>query len=152
MLLLDPDKIDESITELQKQSRQSIMGLYKRLLLYQMKTVCLHARSEVAVIMRDLVKLDNWKEQITSIEKDEEHVNNNVSQFRDQEMNARLRDLDRCPRGVRTDLKAITIAVQDLDSDQRQRHGDDKDAAFLNELYGIDPRLKKAAIEDLRVA
>lgn len=149
-LLLNPDKIDESIVELQKSLKKNIVKLYKKLLLYQMKSVCLYGRSQPAVLVRDLVKLDDWKAQITSIEKAAESVRNNVSQFRDQDMSARLRNFDRCLQGVRTDIQALTTAVQDLGNEQRKRHEDDKDKAFLNDLYGVDPRLEKAAVEDLK--
>lgn len=149
-LLLNPDKIDESIIELQKSLRKNIVKLYKKLLLYQMKSVCLYGRSQPAVLVRDLVKLDDWKAQITSIEKAAESVRNNVSQFRDEDMSARLRGFDKCLQGVRTDIQALTTAVQDLGNEQRRRHEDDKDKAFLNDLYSLDPRLEKAAIEDLK--
>lgn len=149
-MLLNQDKIDESITELQASVKKSIVSLYKQLLLYQMKSVCLYGRSVPAVLVRDLVKLDDWKGQVASIQKAAESVKTNVSQFRDEDMSSRLRSLDWCLRGVRTDLQALTIAVQDLSIEQQNRHDDDKDRAFLNDLYSLDPKLEKAAIEDLK--
>ncbi|KAM0550289.1 hypothetical protein ACHAPJ_008959 [Fusarium lateritium] len=149
-LLLDIDKIDKSMIDLQKQLKKSIVKLYKKLLLYQMKSVCLYSRSQVAVILRDVVKLDDWKSQITSIEKAAESVRFNVSQFRAEDVSALLRTIDTCLSDVRIDLQAITVAVQDLDSEQRKRHDEDKDMVFLNQLYDVDPKLEKAAIEDLK--
>lgn len=149
-LLLDPDKIDEPMIELQKGLQKSIVKLYQQLLLYQMKSVCLYGRSQPAVLVRDLVRLDDWKEQIKSIEIATECIRNNVSQFRAEYMSARLWNLDRCLKEVRTDLQAFTTAVYDFGSEQRKRHEDDKDRAFLNDLYGVDPRLEKAALEDLK--
>lgn len=135
---------------MQTSLKKTIVKLYKKLLLYQMKSVCLYGRSQPAVLVRDLVKLDDWKAQITSIEKAAEYVRNNVSQFRDEDMSARLRNIDSCLQGVRTDIQALTTAVQDLGNEQRKRHEDDKDKEFLDNLYSVDPRLEKAAIEDLK--
>jgi len=149
-LLVDPGKVDDSILELQKSLRKGIVKLYKQLLLYQMKSVCLYSCSEPAVILRDLVKLDDWKAQITSIEKAAESVRYSIGQFRDEDMSARLRNLDRCLDGVRTDLQAISTAVLELGNEQRKRHDEDEDKAFLNDLYDVDPRLEKAAIEKIK--
>ncbi|KAH7020382.1 hypothetical protein EDB80DRAFT_887869 [Ilyonectria destructans] len=149
-LVLDPDKVDESLTALQKSLEKSIVKLYKKLLLYQMQSVCLYSRSEAAVVMRDLVKLDDWKAQITSIEKAAEHVRKTVGQFRDEDMSARFCNIDKCLQDVRTDLQALTTAVQDLGLEQSKRHEEDKDKEFLNNLYDIDPKLEKSAIVDLK--
>ncbi|KAH6962498.1 hypothetical protein BKA56DRAFT_661859 [Ilyonectria sp. MPI-CAGE-AT-0026] len=149
-LVLDPDKVDESLTALQKSLDKSIVKLYKKLLLYQMQSVCLYSRSEAAVVMRDLVKLDDWKAQITSIEKAAEHVRKTVGQFRDEDMSARFRSIDKCLKDVRTDMQALTTAVQDFGLEQSKRHEEDKDKEFLNDLYDIDPRLEKSAIVDLK--
>lgn len=150
VLVLDPEKVDESLTVLQKSLARSVVKLYKKLLLYQMQSVCLYSRSETAVVMRDLVKLDDWKAQITSIEKAAEHVRKTVGQFRDEDMSARFRSIDKCLKDVRTDLQALTTAVQDLGLEQSNRHEEDKDKEFLNDLYDIDPRLEKSAIVDLK--
>lgn len=148
--MLQPDNVELSVRDLQKYLRNNIISLYKKLLLYQMKTVCLHSRSQSAVILRDLVKLDDWKAQITSVEKETEKVVQSIAQFRDEEISARLRSLDNCLRGVRTDLQSISAAVQNLGIEQRRRHDGEKDASFLNDLYAVDSRLEKAAIEELK--
>ncbi|KAK7420745.1 hypothetical protein QQX98_002548 [Neonectria punicea] len=68
-LLLDPDKIDESSTALQGLLRCHIVNLYKALLLYQMQSVCLYNKHWAAVILKYLVKLDDWQDRIDSVKK-----------------------------------------------------------------------------------
>ncbi|KAG6367074.1 hypothetical protein INS49_001256 [Diaporthe citri] len=136
-LLLNPDKTDESIVELQKSLKKNIVELYKKLLLYQMKSVCLYGRSQPAVLVRDLVKLDDWKAQITSVEKAAASVRNNVSQFRDEDMSARLRNFDRCLQGVRTDIQALTTAVQDLGNELEKAAIEDLKGGLVKEAHDL---------------
>ncbi|PTB45265.1 hypothetical protein M441DRAFT_129127, partial [Trichoderma asperellum CBS 433.97] len=48
-----------------------LIGLYKILLLYQMKSVCSYYKSRGFVFLRDLAKLDDWDGDIIAIEKAE---------------------------------------------------------------------------------
>ncbi|KAJ3537572.1 hypothetical protein NM208_g6253 [Fusarium decemcellulare] len=149
-LVLDEDKIDRSMKELQNSLKKSISKLYEKLLLYQMQSVCLYSRSEVATILRDLVKLDDWKGKIESIEKEALRVKDNVRQLRDEDTSTRLRNLDICLEGVRTDLQTIASAIRDVGSQQHKLHEEEKDKAFLNQLHDVDPSSEKTAIETLK--
>ncbi|KAH7357690.1 hypothetical protein B0T11DRAFT_215441, partial [Plectosphaerella cucumerina] len=52
---------------LRGQLETRIVQLYQKLLLYQMRTVCLYHRSRVAVFFRDVVVLDDWGGQLDDI-------------------------------------------------------------------------------------
>jgi WD40 repeat protein len=144
-LLFDPN-IDKSLQGLQSSLRGSIVRLYQKLLLYQMKSVCLYGRCEAAVIVRDLFKLDDWKAQITAIENEAERVRKDVAQFGTFHLGSRLETIDQSLQEVRTDLQAITAAIQEFGNEERERNEHDKDTNFIKELSAIQPESVKQDI------
>lgn len=144
-LLFDPN-IDKSLRGVQSSLRGSIVRLYQKLLLYQMKSVCLYGRCEAAVIVRDLFKLDDWKAQITAIENEAERVRRDVAQFGTFHLGSRLETIDQSLQEVRTDLQAITAAIQEFGDQERERNEHEKDTDFIKELSTIQPESVKQDI------
>ncbi|KAF3020284.1 hypothetical protein E8E14_013223 [Neopestalotiopsis sp. 37M] len=144
-LLFDPN-IDKSLRGIQSSLRGSIVRLYQKLLLYQMKSVCLYGRCEAAVIVRDLFKLDDWKAQITAIENEAERVRRDVAQFGTFHLGSRLETIDQSLQEVRTDLQAITAAIQHFGDQERERNEHEKDTDFIKEISTIQPESVKQDI------
>ncbi|KAF7536007.1 hypothetical protein G7054_g4922 [Neopestalotiopsis clavispora] len=144
-LLFDPN-IDKSLWGVQSSLRGSTVRLYQKLLLYQIKSVCLYSRCEAAVIVRDLFKLDDWKAQITAIENEAERVRTDVVQFGAFHLGSRLETIDHSLQEVRTNLQAITTAIQEFGNEERERNEHDKDTNFIKELSAIQPESVKQDI------
>ncbi|UKZ84837.1 uncharacterized protein TrAFT101_000727 [Trichoderma asperellum] len=70
-----------------------LIGLYKILLLYQMKSVCSYYKSRGFVFLRDLAKLDDWDGDIIAIEKAETIFYKDSDVHRKEKMNANLEQL-----------------------------------------------------------
>ncbi|KAJ4180706.1 hypothetical protein NW755_011601 [Fusarium falciforme] len=78
--LLGADGADESTTKLQELLEKHIVSLYKKLLVYQMKSVYLYNKHWAAVLVRDLVKIDDWQDKVDSIKKAEEAIREKIKQ------------------------------------------------------------------------
>ncbi|KAG8664814.1 uncharacterized protein FPOAC1_013594 [Fusarium poae] len=146
-LLLDPGKVDGSIIRLQSLLRRNVIKLYKKLLLYQMQSVCLYNKHWAAVIVRDLFKGDDWQNKVDSIKKAEASLRDDVNQHNSEELKSRLRRIDNTLGRLRLDVKAVESAVQVQTQVLRQVHHDENDQKCLQDLRIVDPEAHKENIE-----
>lgn len=130
-LLLDTGA-SPPLAELRDQLEKHIVQLYQKLLLYQMKSVCLYHRGRVAVFFRDVVKLDNWRGQLDDIKAAEADVQRDSGQYSSLQ--------------ARTHLRDIASAIRR----QEQVHYDEEDKKCLDDLYETDPSRDKTRIEDTK--
>jgi WD40 repeat protein len=146
-LLLNPQGLDHRTLELQKLLRSNIVALYKQLLLFQIQSVCRYSRCEVAVILRDLVKLDDWETRVSTIEDLEQRVRTDVSQYNDENMVMSLRNLDSRLAGVAVTLDKFISVVEQNDKRQHEATEAAADAVFLQQMSELDPSTAKSKIE-----
>lgn len=146
-LLLDPGKVDNSIVRLQSLLRRHIIKLYKKLLLYQMQSVCLYNKHWAAVIVKDLFKADDWQDKVDTIKKVEASLREDVNQHNSEELKSRLRSIDSTLGHLRLDVKAVESAVLGQTQVLRQIHHDEKDEKCLQDLRIVDPEAHKKKIE-----
>ncbi|PNP60635.1 hypothetical protein FNYG_14638 [Fusarium nygamai] len=146
-LLLDPGKVDDSLVGLQNLLRRHVIKLYKKLLLYQMQSVCLYNKHWAAVIIRDLFKGDDWQDKVDSIKKAEASLRDDVNQHNSEELKSRLRRVDNTLGHLRLDVKAVESAIQDQTQLLRQIHHDQNDQKCLQDLRIVDPEAHKENIE-----
>ncbi|GKU12597.1 unnamed protein product, partial [Fusarium langsethiae] len=90
-LLLDENKKEQSSAELRRELETHVVQLYKKLLSYQMKSVCLYHRNRAAVVLRDVFKLDDWARQLNGIKKLEAAVQKDMDQYNTVEIIMQLR-------------------------------------------------------------
>ena len=152
--LLDADGADESTTKLQELLEKHIISLYKKLLVYQMQSVCLYNKRWAAVIVRDLVKLDDWKDKVESIKKAEEAIREKIKQKNSEVLKSRLARIDGKLGHLRLDVQAVTSAVGGVESAVKEQtqgllkiHYDDKDNACLKDLHIVNPQTHKQRLE-----
>ncbi|RSL87190.1 hypothetical protein CEP51_002368 [Fusarium floridanum] len=152
--LLDADGADESTIKLQELLEKHIVSLYKKLLVYQMQSVCLYNKHWAAVLVRDLVKIDDWQEKVGSIKNAEEALRQKIKQKNSEILKSRLACIDDKLRHLRLDVQAVTSAVGgvELAVNEQTRgllkmHYDDKDNECLRDLYIINPQTHKQRLE-----
>ncbi|KAM6508085.1 hypothetical protein FSOLCH5_013284 [Fusarium solani] len=149
-LLLDPGRVDDSIVGLQSPLRHHVIKLYKKLLLYQMQSVCLYNKHWAAVIVRDLFKGDDWQDKVASIKKAEASLRDDVDHFNSEELKSRLRRIDNTLGHLRLDVKAVESAIQDQTQQDEKRYQDDKYDKCMQDLHVTDPRKDKKRIQDTK--
>lgn len=149
-LLLGENRIRTSNLPLRAQLEKHIVSLYQKLLLYEMKSICLYHRSSLAVVFRDLPKLDDWEAQLKEIKDAEAAVSSDSSNYNTEEIKAQLQNMAVSAVSQETSLKEILSVAQQQTAWQQWARQDDKDKECLRELHDTDPRLDKKRIEDTK--
>ncbi|KAH7186864.1 hypothetical protein DER44DRAFT_184096 [Fusarium oxysporum] len=148
-LLLDKNKGKTSSAPLRDMLQKEIVQLLQKLLLYQMRSVCLYHRNWVAV-GRDMLRIDLWEahRQLSNIKKAEVAVQRDMEQYNSEESKTQLRKLNDAAGALEKNLQNIHPTMQDQTEQQEKRHEDGKDKQCLQDLRVTDPRTDKKDIED----
>ncbi|KAF5013701.1 hypothetical protein FDECE_300 [Fusarium decemcellulare] len=147
-LLLGTDNADKTILDLQSLLRKHIIKLFKKLLLYEMQSVCLYNRHWAAVIVRDLFKTDDWQESIDSIKKAEDSIRRDINQQNHEVFKFRLAGIDNSLQHLRQDVKDVELAVKVQTRNLSKIHHDEKDNECLKQLHVANPTTHKQKIEN----
>ncbi|KAI8712278.1 NACHT domain-containing protein [Fusarium sp. LHS14.1] len=152
--LLDADGADESTIKLQELLEKHIVSLYKKLLVYQMQSVCLYNKHWAAVLVRDLVKIDDWQDKVDSIKQAEEAIREKIKQKNSEVLKSRLTQIDGKLGHLRLDVQAVTSAVGGVESAVKEQtqgllkvHYDEKDNECLKDLHIVNPQTDKKRLE-----
>lgn len=155
--LLDADGADESTIKLQELLEKHIVSLFKKLLVYQMQSVCLYNKHWAAVLVRDLVKIDDWQEKVDSIKKAEKAIREKIKQKNSEVLKSRLARIDDKLGHLRLDVQAVTSAVGGVESAVNEQtrgllkmHYTEKDNECLRDLCIINPETHKRRLEETK--
>jgi len=146
-LLLDENKGETSTAALRDELEKDIVRLFQKLLLYQMRSICLYHRNGAAIIGRDMLRIDDWAGHLSSIKEAEGAVQRDMEQYNTEESKMQLRKLNEAAGALERTLQNIHAAMQDQTEQQAKRHEDDKDKQCLTDLRVTDPRTDKKEIE-----
>jgi hypothetical protein len=146
-LLLDENKGETSTAALRNELEKDIVRLFQKLLLYQMRSICLYHRNGAAIVSRNMLRIDDWAGQLNSIKEAEGAVQSDMEQYNTEESKMQLRKLNEAASALERTLQNIHAAIQDQAEQQAKRHEDDKDKQFLTDLRVTDPRTDKKEIE-----
>lgn len=124
-----------------------ITDLYKKLLSYQMKSVCSYYRNRVAVAFRDAVKFDNWADAVQSLKDAETTVLRDIETHATQEIKESLDNVAKEAEHRRTQLDEIHQTIRDFFASQATLQSDNENAACLRALYVVNPLDDMARIE-----
>lgn len=142
-LLLDR----ENTVGLRYELEKHIVTLYKKLLLYQIESVCSYYRNRGFAFLRDMVKLDDWTGAVQSLKDAEAIVQRDIDMHVAQEIKTSLDRVAREAEHRRTQLGQIYQTLQDFISLQTTMRHDDKNIACLRALYVVNPQDDMARIE-----
>ncbi|PHH52935.1 Vegetative incompatibility protein HET-E-1 [Ceratocystis fimbriata CBS 114723] len=147
-LLLDENKGRTTTPLLRDTLEKNITQLFEKLLLYQIRSICLYHRSPAATFVRDMFLIDDWAGQLNDIKTTEMTVLHDMEQYNTQEIQTQIRDLNNTACDLQVSLGNIYAAIQNQAEQQEKRHRDDKDNECLKDLYTTDPRTDKKNIQD----
>ncbi|KAJ4184771.1 hypothetical protein NW767_013067 [Fusarium falciforme] len=158
--LLGADGADKSTTKLQELLGKHIVSLYKKLLVYQMKSVYLYNKHWAAVLVRDLVKIDDWQDKVDSIKKAEEAIREKIKQKNSEVLKSRLARIDDKVGHLRLGVQAVAPAVEGVESainEQTQftrglleMHCGKEDKECLKDLRIVNPQMHKQDLENAK--
>lgn len=147
-LLLDENKGETSTAALRDELEKDIVRLFQKLLLYQMRSICLYHRNTAAVIGRDMLRIDDWAGQLSNIQEAEVAVQRGMEQYNTEESKTQLRKLNGAAGALEKNLQNIHAAMKDQAEQQEKRHREAQDKQCLRDLRVTDPRTDKKVIED----
>ena len=130
LVLQKRDPNGNSYAELRSGLEEQLVQLYKKLLAYQMKSVCSYYQNRGLVFLKDLVQLHSWSGQLTGINNIATTFNECITQYNMQQ------SLDFKQQNSKT-LEEINKNIQALPS--RQGGEKDKDDGCLRDLRITDP-------------
>ncbi|KAL1889912.1 hypothetical protein Sste5346_008639 [Sporothrix stenoceras] len=148
--LLDMDKAkigDESFESVLQQLEETVLTLYKALLLYQMKSVCSYHRNSGLVVLRGLANMDDWDGDLSGVTDAEAAVERlSVQYHREYEKSFLYRlviqgkDAQILLGDIRKDLRESIAQQQKI-----QEKGDNREC--LRALFAVDPQSDMGTIE-----
>jgi hypothetical protein len=150
LLLLDENRADKPSTGLRDELESHIVQLYQKLLFYQMKSVCVYHRSRAIIILRDMLKLDDWKGELDEIQIAEAAVKENSEQYNTEQIKSHLQDLAITADSQEMKLRDIHLAIQEQVRQQEKRYQDDKYENCMQDLRVTDPREDKQRIQQTK--
>ncbi|KAL2889225.1 Vegetative incompatibility protein HET-E-1 [Ceratocystis lukuohia] len=146
-LLLDENKRDTTTAVLRDTLEENITQLFQKLLLYQIRSICLYHRNKAVTVLRDMFLIDDWAGQINDIQEAEKAVQLDIEQYNTQESQVQMHKLNDSTAAIQANVENIHAAVQSLAEQQAKAREDDKDNECLKDLYVTDPRTDKKNIE-----
>ncbi|KAI7972052.1 hypothetical protein EIK77_003145 [Talaromyces pinophilus] len=149
-LLLDENTIQKSSAGLRARLEEHIIELYQKLLLFQVKCACLYYQNQGIVLLKDMLKLDDWESQIQDIKDAEAAVQRDSEQYNSEQVKLHLHDLAVTAHSQETKLGDVFLAMRDNAKQQERRHEDDEDKKCLKDLYVTDPREDKVSLQETK--
>jgi hypothetical protein len=141
--LLNKDNIvvgNESFEAIQQQLEKTILGLYKALLLYQIRSVCSYYRDQRLVFLRGLVNLDDWDGDLKSVTDSEIALQKDSDQYNSQHAKSSLGRLVKLAKGMETLLGDVRQTLRDFIDLQKETQMDEEDTQCRRELFVVDPQ------------
>ncbi|KKF92354.1 Vegetative incompatibility protein HET-E-1 [Ceratocystis platani] len=130
------------------QLKKNIIELFEKLLLYQIRSICLYHRNQAATVLRDVFLIDNWAEKLSDIEKAERSVQYYMEQYNSQESQLKMDKLNNTAAALQASLGNIYAEIQSQAKHQTKTQEDDKDQQCLRDLFVTNPHKDKKNIED----
>lgn len=124
-----------------------VLDLYKKLLLYQMKSVGSYYRNSGLTYIRDLASWDDWQAELETITAAEEALRAASVQYNTQSSLKKLSELMQQGEQMKSSLGNIHQDLQDFIAIQKEKISDEKDSACLRDLFLVDPMFELKKIE-----
>ncbi|KAH0499720.1 hypothetical protein TgHK011_006895 [Trichoderma gracile] len=121
-----------STARLQGELQTRLIDLYKKLLSFEIKSICSYYRHRGFAFLRDLVKLDDWEGNFDAVKDDEIFFNQQFHVFR---------SID-----VGQDVKQLVLHAKD----EQEYRKTEEDKKCLRDLYITDPQMDKRRIENTK--
>lgn len=142
-------KVDKN-TKVQNELSHHIITLYRELLTYQMKSICLSYRNRLAVFFRDVAQFDDWAGAVKAIQESEAAVQRDIDTYCTHSIKSSLDDIAKQAEMQCTELQAISQAMQENMKQHEKMRQDNNANSCLMELRTTDPRHDKKRIEDAK--
>jgi hypothetical protein len=133
--------------ELQAELEKHVVSLYKKLLSYQMKSVCSFSRMRAAVVWRDMFRFDDWTDAVQSVKDAETVVQRDIDSYNSLVTRTTLSSMAELAKDRNIQLQDINQAIQKSAQIMEERQQDGQNRKCLEDLRLSDPRVDRRRIE-----
>ncbi|KAL6923040.1 hypothetical protein FSST1_000314 [Fusarium sambucinum] len=113
-----------------------------------MQSACLYYRNWASVILRDMVKLDDWKGKLEELKESEAAIRRDIKQFNSEEVKCKLSGIENNSTLQAESLENIYSAIREEARVGEKHERDDKDKDCLRALHVTDPQFNKQRIQN----
>ncbi|KAM0211917.1 hypothetical protein ACHAQI_005070 [Fusarium lateritium] len=145
-LILDENLSSSPTRPLQTELEKQVTKLYRKLLLFQMKSVITYHRGRFAVFFRDLPKLDDWATLVSEIKDAEIAVTRDCEQYSTLEIRTSLQGILSSADEQAKQMADIFRQNETHHAWEREVRHKEKDDNCLRDLHKTDPRHDKRSI------
>ena len=138
---------NESFETILQQLEKRVVGLYKALLLYQIRSVCSYYRNQGLVFLRSLANLDDWDGDLKSVTDAEIVLQKDSDQYNSQHAKSSLGRLVELAETMETLLGDVHQTLRDFIDSQKETKMDEEDTKCRRELFVVDPQDDMETIE-----
>ncbi|KAJ4129051.1 hypothetical protein NW768_007582 [Fusarium equiseti] len=146
-LAIDEDRTSMPSATLRSNLESQIVKFYKKLLLFQMYSACLYYRNWASVLVRDLVKLDDWSEKLTEVKNAEDLLRKDMDQFCNEDTNSKLQVIEASSLSQAESLERIFTALREDAQVRQKTEQDEQDRSCIADLFETDPRMDKKRLQ-----
>lgn len=130
-----------------KSLEETIIALYKALLLYQMKSVCSYYKHQGMVFLRALANIDDWDGDLSIVKDAEAKVQDDIGQYTQEHIKTILTKLLLRADSMDVGIDVIHHDLQRFISLQKDIHRDNVETECRRDLRVIDPQHDMERIE-----
>ncbi|KAF3807865.1 Vegetative incompatibility protein HET-E-1 [Colletotrichum gloeosporioides] len=143
-LLLDEKSPSKSPSKtLRDQAEEQIIQLYRNILLYQMKSVCVYYRKQIYVLLGDMIKRNDWAGALKGVKDAEDGMRNILSGYTNASIYSRLEGIDSTLKHGLGDIFSLMKTQQKMDEDSENNR-------WLAALHQTDPVHDKTRIQGIK--
>ena len=132
-----------SITSIQEQLEKRVLVLYKAILFYQMKSVCMYYKHQGLVFLQDLSNWNDWDGYLKAVTDAQAALEHDSSQYHRELEKLTLGRLAKSAEARESELRAMHQDLQQALKDQLTFHKnvyqDEKDRIYFEDIHVVFP-------------
>ncbi|KAJ4249090.1 hypothetical protein NW762_012422 [Fusarium torreyae] len=125
-----------------------VIDVYKKPLLFQMRSVCLYYRNWISVPLRDVTKLDEWTEKLNEVKDPESLIRKDMEHYNSEDLKSKLRGIVKSAVAREGPIESIYATMREEAQPEEKNMQDDKDKECLAALLITDPQINKKGLQN----
>ncbi|RJE26491.1 NACHT domain protein [Aspergillus sclerotialis] len=141
---------EQSFEDVVDKLEDTVVELYKALLVFQMKSVCYYYRNQGWRFLKSLLNLDGWDAMLSGIKATEEGLQKDSDFYNNLETRQNLNEMVQQSQAMNQTLGDMHLTLKGLVENQMSREKNDQLDKCLEQLFKIDPRSQMVTIQRVK--
>ena len=149
-LLLDSNRASDASAALRDQLAEHVVELYKKILLYEIKSTCFYYHNKFTAFLKDVFQGGQWAAMISDIRACEDDIRKDSSQYNTEEFKSLLEALGSTAATQEERLRGIMKTISNQTEQQKMAVETAEDKQCLIDLCVTNTDSDKTRIEDAK--